>query len=57
VVFTVALIRLLGKYRYSRPGPYGITTTPNGDVFYASLAGSYIGHINVTTGAVTGNKT
>ena len=35
------------------PGPYGITTTPNGDVYYASLAGSYIGHINVTTGAVT----
>ena len=34
-------------------GPYGITTTPNGDVYYASLAGSYIGHINVTTGAVT----
>jgi virginiamycin B lyase len=35
------------------PGPYGITTTPNGDVYYASLAGSYVGHINVTTGAVT----
>ena len=34
------------------PGPYGITTTPNGDVYYASLAGSYVGHINVTTGAV-----
>ena len=35
------------------PGPYGITTTPNGDVYYASLAGSYVGHINVTTGTVT----
>ncbi len=35
------------------PGPYGITTTPNGDVYYASLAGNYVGHINVTTGAVT----
>jgi virginiamycin B lyase len=35
------------------PGPYGITTTTNGDVYYASLAGSYVGHINVTTGAVT----
>ena len=34
------------------PGPYGIATTPNGDVYYASLAGSYVGHINVTTGAV-----
>jgi virginiamycin B lyase len=36
------------------PGPYGITTTPNnGDVYYASLAGSYIGHINLNTGTVT----
>ncbi len=35
------------------PGPYGITTTPNGEVYYASLAGNYVGHINVTTGAVT----
>ncbi|MEX0865117.1 MAG: lyase [Acidimicrobiia bacterium] len=26
-------------------GPYGITTTPNGDVYYASLAGSYLGAI------------
>jgi virginiamycin B lyase len=30
-----------------------LATTPNGDVYYVSLAGSYIGHINVTTGAVT----
>jgi virginiamycin B lyase len=35
------------------PGPYGITTTPNGDVYYASLAGNYIAHINLTTGAAT----
>jgi virginiamycin B lyase len=35
------------------PGPYGITTTPNGDVYYASLAGSYVGHVNVTTGTVS----
>jgi virginiamycin B lyase len=35
------------------PGPYGITTTPNGNVYYASLAGSYIAHIDVTTGAAT----
>jgi virginiamycin B lyase len=27
-------------------GPYGITTTPAGDVYYASLAGSYIGAID-----------
>lgn len=26
-------------------GPYGITTTPTGTVFYASLAGSYVGEI------------
>jgi virginiamycin B lyase len=26
-------------------GPYGITTTPDGTVFYASLAGSYVGEI------------
>ena len=33
-------------------GPYGITTTPDGDVYYASLAGSYVGHINPNTGEV-----
>lgn len=26
-------------------GPYGITTTPGGDVYYASLAGSFVGRI------------
>ena len=35
------------------PGPYGITTTPNGDVYYASLAGSYIARIDLTTGNAT----
>ena len=34
-------------------GPYGITTTPGGDVYYASLAGDYIGWINLVTGAAT----
>jgi virginiamycin B lyase len=34
------------------PGPYGIATTPDGLVFFASLAGSYIGQINRETGAV-----
>lgn len=28
------------------PGPYGITTTPDGEVYYASLAGSHIAHID-----------
>jgi virginiamycin B lyase len=34
-------------------GPYGITTTPNGSVYYASLAGNYIGLIDTKTGHVT----
>ena len=34
-------------------GPYGITTTPKGRVFYASLAGSHIAEINVRTGKAT----
>jgi virginiamycin B lyase len=35
------------------PGPYGITTTPNGSVYYASLAGSYVGRIDTRTGKAT----
>lgn len=31
------------------PGPYGIATTPAGDVYYASLAGSHIARINTDT--------
>jgi virginiamycin B lyase len=31
-------------------GPYGITTTPRGAVYYASLAGSYVGRIDLRTG-------
>jgi virginiamycin B lyase len=34
-------------------GPYGITTTPGGDVYYASLANSHIARIDVETGAAT----
>jgi virginiamycin B lyase len=34
-------------------GPYGIAATPAGEVWYASLAGDYIGRIDSTTGAVT----
>jgi virginiamycin B lyase len=34
-------------------GPYGITTTPDGTVFYASLAGSHIARIEVATGEAT----
>jgi virginiamycin B lyase len=34
-------------------GPYGITTTPRGDVWYASLAGSHVARINRATGKAT----
>ena len=34
-------------------GPYGITTTPNGEVYYASLAGSHIARIDTHTGQAT----
>jgi virginiamycin B lyase len=34
-------------------GPYGITTTPGGDVYYASLAGNHIARIDTETGAAT----
>jgi virginiamycin B lyase len=34
-------------------GPYGITVTPKGDVYYASLAGSHIARVDTTTGAAT----
>lgn len=34
-------------------GPYGIATTPDGVVYYASLAGSHIARIDVETGAAT----
>jgi virginiamycin B lyase len=34
-------------------GPYGIATTPDGAVYYASLAGSHIARIDVDTGTAT----
>jgi virginiamycin B lyase len=34
-------------------GPYGITATPDGDIYYASLAGSYLGAIDTASGEVT----
>lgn len=34
-------------------GPYGIATTPGGDVYYASLAGSHIARVDLETGAAT----
>ncbi|MCP5001674.1 MAG: lyase [Hyphomicrobiales bacterium] len=38
---------------YSAPsgrGPYGIAATPQGEIYYASLAGNYIAHIDRKTG-------
>lgn len=34
-------------------GPYGITVTPDGVVYYASLAGSYVGRIDAATNKAT----
>jgi virginiamycin B lyase len=34
-------------------GPYGIATTPDGNVYYASLAGSHIARIDIDTGVAT----
>src|SRR3954470_15106661 len=34
-------------------GPYGITTTPSGEVWYASLAGDHIARIDTATGVAT----
>jgi virginiamycin B lyase len=46
-----------GRFRVFRApggeGPYGIATTPGGQVYYASLAGSHIARIDTRTGAAT----
>jgi virginiamycin B lyase len=34
-------------------GPYGIATTPKGEVWYASLAGSHVARIDVRSGKAT----
>ena len=34
-------------------GPYGIATTPSGDVWYASLAGNHIARVDLDTGEAT----
>jgi virginiamycin B lyase len=34
-------------------GPYGITATPDGQIWYVSLAGSYLGRPNLESGEVT----
>jgi len=46
----------IGKVRVFRAprgqGPYGITVTPSGDVYYASLAGGYLGKVDVLRSTV-----
>jgi virginiamycin B lyase len=32
-------------------GPYGIAATPGGDVYYASLAGNHLAHVDLATGS------
>ena len=34
-------------------GPYGIDATPNGDIYYVSLAGSHLAKVDLGTGAAT----
>jgi len=34
-------------------GPYGIAATPDGEVYFASLAGSYLAHVDAGTGEAT----
>ena len=34
-------------------GPYGITTTPSGDVYFASLAGNYVARVDPASGDAT----
>jgi virginiamycin B lyase len=36
-----------------RRGPYGITATPDGTVYYASLAGSHLARVDPVTGTAT----
>jgi virginiamycin B lyase len=34
-------------------GPYGITATPSGDIYYVSLAGNHLAKVNLDTGEAT----
>jgi virginiamycin B lyase len=34
-------------------GPYGITATPDGEIYYVSLAGSFLGKIDIDSGVTT----
>jgi virginiamycin B lyase len=43
----------IDAWKSPKPGTYGITTTPSGEVWYASLAGDHIARIDTATGAAT----
>jgi virginiamycin B lyase len=34
-------------------GPYGIAATPKGDIYYVSLAGGHLAHVDIETGKAT----
>ena len=34
-------------------GPYGITATPDGEIYFASLGQSYVGHVDPVSGEIT----
>lgn len=34
-------------------GPYGITATPAGEIYYVSLAGSHLAHVDIASGTAT----
>jgi len=40
-------------YAPQGPGPYGITATPDGDIWFVSLAGNYLANIDLSTGEAT----
>jgi virginiamycin B lyase len=41
----------IDAWKSPKPGTYGITTTPSGEVWYASLAGDHIARIDTVSGA------
>jgi len=42
----------LDAWHSPKPGSYGITATPDGDIWFASLAGNFIGKVNKQSGDV-----
>lgn len=40
-------------YETGGGGPYGITVSPDGDVYFAALSGSYLGRVDPVSGEIT----